>query len=116
MFRNNRILRSLYKQFVSCTSCDTKITTSGQCNICQVKPFSKQNYFELLQQKTTYSLDIRQLRNKFLMEQAKWHPDLFTNKTPLERQESDLKSTKLNKAYEVIKDPLSRAHYLVLFN
>jgi molecular chaperone HscB len=91
------------------------MTQSGLCNICQVKALSQQNYFELLEQPATYSIDKRQLRNQFLREQAKWHPDLFTNKAAQERQESDLNSAKLNKAYEVIKDPLSRAHYLVFF-
>jgi hypothetical protein len=113
MFKRTPVLFSLYKQYVSCTSCNTKITQSGLCNICQVKRLSKQNYFELLEQPLQFRIDARELRKKFLVEQAKWHPDLFTNKSPSEREESDLKSAKLNKAYEVIKDPLSRAHYLV---
>jgi hypothetical protein len=113
MLKRTSVLLSLYKQYVSCTSCNSKITQSGLCNICQVKPLSKQNYFDLLEQPIRFRIDIRELRKKFLVEQAKWHPDLFINKSPTEREESDLKSAKLNKAYEVIKDPLSRAHYLV---
>lgn len=41
------------------------------------------------------------------------HPDLFTTKSAVERDASAATSATLNVAYRILKDPASRAHYLL---
>jgi molecular chaperone HscB len=66
-----------------------------------------------MQSQNKFGIDVKELRNRFLRMQSQWHPDLFANKSAQERQESELVSTSINKAYNALKDPLSRAHHMV---
>ena len=56
---------------------------------------------------------MKDLKQRFLKYQAKFHPDLFMNHPKDERLESELISMELNKAYQTLKDPLKRAKHLL---
>ncbi|KAK9453038.1 hypothetical protein V1511DRAFT_506352 [Dipodascopsis uninucleata] len=61
-----------------------------------------------------FEINIRELRSEFLKLQAKTHPDLAPKEEDKERFE--LESSKLNKAYSTLRDPLHRALYLLELN
>lgn len=58
-----------------------------------------------------FDIDLGELKRKWLLEQQKYHPD---RAQPSSSSSSTIdRSAIINKAYEVLKDPLSRASYLV---
>ncbi|KAJ3301235.1 hypothetical protein HDV03_001174 [Kappamyces sp. JEL0829] len=61
----------------------------------------------------SFTIDGSVLKKRFREWQSKWHPDLFGSKSPIEQQMSAEMSMMANKAYQILRDPLSRAHYLL---
>lgn len=53
------------------------------------------------------------LEQKFLQLSWKLHPDIFVNLTEREKEISLERSSKLNDAYRVLRDPVARAEYLL---
>lgn len=53
------------------------------------------------------------LEQKFLQLSWKLHPDNFVNTTEREREMSLQRSSKLNDAYRVLRDPVARVEYLL---
>lgn len=73
------------------------------------------NYFELFEIETKYAIDITKLHDRYLLLQRMHHPDNLKNSTA--RQSALNKSIDINNAYNVLRDPLSRAEYLLsLYN
>ncbi|KAI8918786.1 HSCB C-terminal oligomerization domain-containing protein [Entophlyctis helioformis] len=60
-----------------------------------------------------YDLDTADLRASFLRLQQQLHPDNFGTKSSEERLNSEQQSTLVNKAYQVLRDPLTRAQYML---
>lgn len=60
-----------------------------------------------------FDIDVGRLEANFKRLQRAVHPDLFTTKSRAERDASAATSATLNVAYRVLKDPASRAHYLL---
>ncbi|KAJ3257173.1 hypothetical protein HK103_004871 [Boothiomyces macroporosus] len=48
--------------------------------------------------------------------QAQVHPDHYSSKSALEKRISEQQSSEINKAFQILKDPLSRAQYLLSLN
>ena len=67
------------------------------------------NYFQTFSLPTTFSLNLENLENKYLELQQKYHPDININI-------NQNFSAELNEAYQTLKDPLSRATYLIKIN
>ncbi|MFK8039891.1 MAG: Fe-S protein assembly co-chaperone HscB [Rickettsiaceae bacterium] len=72
------------------------------------------NYFNLLNLKQTYSIDKDELENNYLKMQAKYHPDNINYQE--DRLEFLEKSSILNNAYEILKNDIQRAEYLLKLN
>lgn len=53
------------------------------------------------------------LEQKFLQLSWKLHPDIFVNLTEREKEISLERSSKLNDAYRVLRDPVARVEYLL---
>ncbi|EPB92839.1 Fe-S protein assembly co-chaperone HscB [Mucor circinelloides 1006PhL] len=53
------------------------------------------------------------MRRQFLMLQQKAHPDSYSQAPKRELDYAQLQSSVINKAYHTLKDPLSRAQYLL---
>ena len=74
--------------------------------------FSK-NYFELFGLPVGYILDTDQLAERFRELQRVVHPDRYANASDQERRLSMQGATRINEAYQTLKDPIRRAHYLL---
>jgi len=71
------------------------------------------NYFELFALPTGFEIDIPSLSERYQDLQRSFHPDRFTNATDRERRLSMQQASIINEAYQVLKDPLKRAQYLL---
>ncbi len=71
------------------------------------------NYFELLNISPAFTLDLSQLEKAYFAEQRKYHPDRFATKPPTEKHVAIQRSVDINNAYNMLKDPLKRAQYLL---
>ncbi|KAJ3122481.1 hypothetical protein HK100_011977, partial [Physocladia obscura] len=63
-----------------------------------------------------FAIDVPTLRQKFLKLQQIVHPDANTMRSEKEREFSDKQSVFINKAYQALRDPLSRAKYILHLN
>jgi molecular chaperone HscB len=72
-----------------------------------------QNYFALFQLPQQFELDLAQLDSQYRKLQAEVHPDKFVNASPAERMQSMQMATLANEAYQTLKQPTSRARYLL---
>ncbi|MES9906607.1 MAG: Fe-S protein assembly co-chaperone HscB [Sedimenticola sp.] len=74
------------------------------------------NYFELFGLPVGYLVDSEQLTERYRELQQVIHPDRFANASDHERLQSVQGSSRVNDAFETLKDPLRRAHYLLVLN
>ena len=72
-----------------------------------------QNYFELFEQSESFEIDLATLSARFRDLQRAFHPDKFASAPDQERRLSLQKAAQINSAYQTLKAPLSRAHYLL---
>ena len=61
----------------------------------------------------TFDVDVSAIDRLYFDLQRQLHPDRFATKAPKEKALSQQQATALNDAYEVLKDPLKRADYMV---
>jgi molecular chaperone HscB len=71
------------------------------------------DYFGLLEMPRKLWIEMDGLEKKFLQLSWKLHPDNFVNAAERERELSLEKSSQLNDAYRVLRDPVSRVEYLL---
>src|SRR6266478_2161146 len=71
------------------------------------------DYFAVFGLPRKLSVDLTLLEKKFLQLSWKLHPDNFVNATERERELSLEKSSQLNDAYRVLRDPVARVEYLL---
>ena len=98
-----------------CWHCQSEITGEYFCQQCvKVQPLSKElDYFTCMGLPRLLTIDQGQLEAKFYELSRAFHPDFFHNKTEGEQAISLTNSALLNTAYRTLKDPISRAEYLV---
>jgi molecular chaperone HscB len=77
-----------------------------------VLDFSR-NHFELFGLPVGYALDPELLAERFRALQSAVHPDRFASAPDQERRLSMQASTRVNEAFQTLKDPLHRAIYLL---
>ncbi|KAG2215038.1 hypothetical protein INT46_008272 [Mucor plumbeus] len=89
------------------------------CKVIQPIP-SQLNFYHLLQAGEgknkdipTFNIDLKAMRRRFLLLQQKAHPDSYSQAPKRELDYAHLQSSVINKAYHTLKDPLSRAQYLL---
>ena len=70
------------------------------------------DYFDVLGLERRYHLDGRALEKAFRAVSRKVHPDRFTKRAAVERRMSLQWTATVNTARRVLKDPVTRAHYL----
>jgi molecular chaperone HscB len=71
------------------------------------------DYFALFEMPRNLWIAMDSLEKKFLQLSWKLHPDNFVNATERERELSLEKSSQLNDAYRVLRDPVARVEYLL---
>ena len=73
-----------------------------------------QDYFKLLSIERKYDIDLKKLDQEYFAMQIKYHPDRAIDK--IQKQENLSISIDVNKAYNILKDDLKRAEYILLLN
>lgn len=72
-----------------------------------------QTYFELFGLPATYALDRERLDSAYRELQNKVHPDRFAAKSETEQRVAMQWATKVNEAYQTLKQPITRGVYLL---
>lgn len=72
-----------------------------------------QNYFALFQLPQQFNIELAVLDSHYRKLLAEVHPDKFVNASPAERMQSMQRATLANEAYQTLKQPTSRARYLL---
>jgi molecular chaperone HscB len=99
----------------SCWNCDLDSFDEDFCQHCgKIQPLLEDtDYFEFLGFKELLDINRDKLETKFYELSKKFHPDYYSNGSDVEKEFSLDKSSYLNKAYKTLKDPFSRAKYLL---
>lgn len=99
-----------------CWSCKGPVATDALfCSTCEaVQPPGQTDHFTRLGLAVAFDLDIKELERRYFAMQRRLHPDRFAaGSSPRERALSQQQAVSLNDAYDVLKDPLSRADYMI---
>ena len=76
-------------------------------------PQLHQNYFELLAMPVGYSIDLALLDQHYRKLQSEVHPDRFVAASSTDQLQSIQLATVVNDAYRTLKNPTTRARYLL---
>src|ERR1700674_3962438 len=71
------------------------------------------DHFSLFEVPRKLWIEMSALEKKFLELSWKLHPDKFVNASPEEQELSLKRSSELNDAYRVLRDPVGRVEYLL---
>ncbi|WP_428776318.1 co-chaperone HscB [Vibrio sp.] len=71
------------------------------------------NHFELFGLPSQFELDGSLLSSQFLALQQRFHPDRYASASERDRLMAVQKAAQINDAYQVLKQPISRAEYLL---
>ncbi len=71
------------------------------------------DFFEVLGAPRQYHQPIAELEQRYLALSKQLHPDRFAKAAPRERLAAVQKTTELNDAWRVLRDPVKRAEYLL---
>ncbi|MCG9579140.1 co-chaperone HscB [Vibrio tubiashii] len=74
------------------------------------------NYFELFGLPSQFNLDGSLLSSQFRELQKQFHPDNFATASERDRLMAVQKAAEINDAYQVLKNPISRAEYILFEN
>jgi molecular chaperone HscB len=74
---------------------------------------SQPTHFDIFALPRSFDVDPGQLDSRFRELQRTVHPDRFVNATDQERRISMQQATRINEAYQTLKDPLLRGRYLL---
>ena len=72
-----------------------------------------QNYFELFNLPEKFEIDSVRLQENYRSIQKEIHPDRFATSTENEKNQSMIKSTQVNDAYQTLKSTTKRAKYIL---
>ena len=99
----------------TCWSCTTPTNSAALCPACGKIQSLPENadYFTYFGLPRKLWMGMDALEQKFLQLSWKLHPDNFVNTTEREREISLQRSSKLNDAYRVLRDPVARVEYLL---
>ena len=98
-----------------CWNCHERTIGTHFCGSCGkvLKPSTDSDYFALFGLPRKLWIEMAALEKKFLQLNWKLHPDNFVNANEEERELSLRRSSELNDAYRVLRDPLARVEYLL---
>ncbi|MCC7045523.1 MAG: Fe-S protein assembly co-chaperone HscB [Alphaproteobacteria bacterium] len=100
----------------ACWSCRADAGTGSDlfCAACgAVQPPGAADHFARLGLPRCFAIDLAELDRRYFALQRQLHPDRFVRRAPRERAISQSQAASLNEAYETLRDPLSRAVYLL---
>ena len=79
-------------------------------------PAADKNYFGLFGLPAGFDIDVTDLAARYRKLAREAHPDRFANGSDAERRLAMQMTTLLNEAFRVLKEPISRARYLLEMN
>ena len=99
----------------TCWSCHTPTNAAAFCPACgKIQPLpANADYFTYFGLPRKLWMGMDGLEQEFLQLSWKLHPDNFVNTDEGEREISLQRSSRLNDAYRVLKDPVARVEYLL---
>ena len=98
-----------------CASCEALLQVPSSCEDCHqlLAHVQGADYFEVFGQPRRYEVDLAALEEKYLAISRNIHPDKYAVAGP-EMQAFALRaSAAVNQAYDVLRDPIHRAEYLL---
>lgn len=100
---------------MDCWSCGAERGQAVFCGTCKVlQPVPKgRTYFDALGLPRRHALTAKDLEVRFRESAKEVHPDRFSQSSPIERKLALEHTTLVNQAYRALKDPASRAEYLL---
>jgi molecular chaperone HscB len=98
-----------------CWNCHERAQGTHFCASCgKLQQVAGTNdFFALFGMPRKLWIEMNALEQKFLQLSWKLHPDNFVNATETERELSLKRSSELNDAYRVLRDPVARVEYLL---
>ncbi len=81
-----------------------------------MQPVLGKNHFELFALPASFEVDLEDLALRYRELQRAVHPDRFANASEQEKRLSVQQAAQINEAFQVLKQPLSRARYLLEIN
>ncbi|HXG65513.1 MAG TPA: Fe-S protein assembly co-chaperone HscB [Blastocatellia bacterium] len=100
---------------IACPYCGAESADEHYCSACgRILPVAVgSDYFSFLGLPRKLRLDEAELEKTFYALSRKLHPDYFMTASDAERQASIQRSSMLNDAYRTLRNPVSRATYLL---
>jgi molecular chaperone HscB len=98
-----------------CWNCHERAQGTHFCPSCGklLQAAGTTDYFALFEMPRKLWIEMNALEQRFLQLSWKLHPDNFVNATETERELSLKRSSELNDAYRVLRDPVARVEYLL---
>lgn len=99
----------------NCWNCHHEVHSIDKCPSChKILPMVENvDYFSFLGFKKQLNLDLDELEHRFYELSKEYHPDYYSNGSEIEKEISVERSSFLNSAYQVLRDPILRAKYLL---
>jgi molecular chaperone HscB len=104
------------KQAEECWQCGTPSGLSLFCQYCDSLQKPSSDYYRFFGLPRKLSLDRTDLQKRFYSLSRLLHPDRYTRRTGREQDYSLQATALLNDAYRTLKDPVTRAEYLLKLN
>ena len=103
---------------IACGFCHADAGSAHFCSECRkIQPVAEgTDYFAFLGLPRKLLIDEAELEKTFYALSRQFHPDYFMNANDREQQASVERSSMLNDAYRVLRDPVTRAKYLLSFH
>ncbi len=100
---------------VACWSCRGPVGGAALfCHTCgAVQPARAVDHFARLGLARGFEIDAADLDRRYFAFQRNLHPDRFARRSARERAIAEGQSASLNQAYEILKEPVARAAYLL---
>ncbi len=104
-----------------CYHCGVSLLDDGKFyNFCKecgaLQPSNVTNPFEIYGLELSFIIDEKQLEQQYFALQMQFHPDKFVTKSTKEKMIASQISMNINEAYQLLKDPILRADYLLVQN
>ncbi|MDP2700145.1 Fe-S protein assembly co-chaperone HscB [Thalassospira sp.] len=98
-----------------CWSCKGPVDAVALfCDTCNaIQPPGQVDHFARFGVTPGFVIDLDAIEARYIALQQVLHPDRFTTRTPREQALSQQQATSLNDAFETLKNPVTRAEYLL---
>ena len=98
---------------ITCWQCKKEFEGALFCPACNSLQSPPTDYFTFFGLPRHLSIDIEKLQAKFYDLSRKLHPDKYSRKSEIERANSTAATAVLNDGWRTLKNPISRAEYLL---